>query len=216
MENFHLNNANEVPFDVICVPFVQWSSPSAYVLVKSSLPRGVLAGALRDAAYQVDKNQPISDLKTMDDRIDDSVRGAKFDLYLAAGLAATALLLVAVGIFGTVAYFVQQRTQEFGIRLALGARPERILRHAIGQALGMGLAGIALGAGTSLILGRLLKYSLYMAPGDHTGMLFGVSVYDPLTMGLCCGLLIAVLAAASLIPARRAMKVDPMVALRYE
>lgn len=216
MENFHLNNADEVPFDVICVPFVQWSSPSAYVLVKSSLPRGVLAGALRDAAYQVDKNQPISDLKTMDDRIDDSVRGAKFDLYLAASLAASALLLVAVGIFGTVAYFVQQRIQEFGIRLALGAKPERILRHAFGQALAMGITGIGIGVGVSLILGRLLRYSLYMAPGDHTGMLFGVSVYDPLTMGLACGLLIMVLLLASLIPARRAMKVDPMVALRYE
>jgi putative ABC transport system permease protein len=215
MENFHINNANEPLFDMICVPFVQWSTPSAYALVKSDLPRGALAAAIRDAAYKLDKNQPISDLKTMDDRIDDSVTNARFDMYLAAGLAFTAVILVGVGIFGTVAYFVHQRTQEFGIRLALGAKPARILQHAISQALAMGLAGLAGGIGVSLILGRLLQHTLYLGPHSF-GMLYSVSIYDPLTLSLACALLIAVLVLASLIPARRAMKVDPMVALRYE
>ena len=215
-ENTQEFGANEVPFDVIYVPFSQHASPAADIVVSSTLPRGALVGAVREAAYSLDKDQPIFDVKTMDDRISDSLRGARFNLILVACLAGVALALVSVGIFGTVAYFVERRTQEFGIRLALGATPARVLRHAVGRTLFVGAVGLLFGVTASLLLGRILQSALYLVPHEHTGMLYGVKIYDPFSMALACALLLAVLFLASLVPARRAMRVDPVVALRYE
>jgi len=206
----------EVPFDVIYVPFSQHPDPTGTVVVSANLPRGALLGAIRDAAYTLDKDQPLFDIKTVDQLIGESMRGSRFDLILVGCLAVVALALVSVGIFGTVAYFVQQRTQEFGIRLALGATPIRILRSAISRALVAGALGLLFGVGASLALGRILGSTLYLVPHEHGGMLYGVSIYDPLSMSLACILLLAVLVLASFVPARRAMRVDPMVALRYE
>jgi len=111
---------------------------------------------------------------------------------------------------------VQQRTQEFGIRLALGAMPAQILRHALGHSVAVGAIGLLFGVCSSLILGRFLRSSLYLVPHEHGGMLYGVSIYDPLSMSLACIFLLAVVVLAALTPVRRAMRVDPMVALRYE
>jgi putative ABC transport system permease protein len=215
-ENAQEFGADEMPQEDLYVPFAQHPVPAAFVLMASHVPRGALAGAIRATAYALDKDQPIFDMKTMDDRVSDSLRGARFDLFLVGALAAVAILLVSVGTFGTVAYFVQQRTQEFGIRIALGASPARILRRAIAQSLLIGFTGLSIGVAASLILGRLLRHALYLAPHEHSGMLYGVKIYDPFTLACACGLLTAVLVTASYIPARRAMRVDPMVALRYE
>jgi len=215
-ENAQEFGANEVPFDAIYVPFSQHPVAGAYVLASSELPRGTLVAAIRAAAYKLDKDQPIFDVKTMDDRVDDSLRGARFNLLLVASLAAVAIALVSVGIFGTVAYLVQGRTKEFGIRLALGATPAGILRQAVAQALRMGAAGLAIGIAAALVLARLLQHALYMVPHEHTGMLYGVSIYDPRVLAGAGALMFAVLLIASYIPARRAMRVDPMIALRHE
>ncbi|MGA2098635.1 MAG: ABC transporter permease [Candidatus Acidiferrum sp.] len=206
----------ETPFDTIYVPFSQHPDSAVNFVVSSNLPRGALVGAIRSAVHSLDKNQVLFDIKTVDQLIGDSMRGSRFNLILVACLAAVALALVSVGIFGTVAYFVQQRTQEFGIRVALGATPVRILRNAISRALFAGALGLLFGVGTSLALGRILGSSLYLVPYEHTGMLYGVSIYDPVSMAAACILLLAVLVLASFIPARRAMRVDPMAALRYE
>jgi len=215
-ENTQEFGANEIPFDVLYVPFAQNPDREATFVISSSLPRGALLGAIRDAAYSLDKDQPIFDVKTMDDRISDSLRGARFNLILVACLAAVALALVSVGIFGTVAYFVQQRTQEFAIRLALGASPSDVLRHAVGRSLATGVVGLVLGVAVSLALGRILGSALYLVPHEHTGMLYGVKIYDPFSLALASALLAAIVFAASFLPARRATRVDPMVALRYE
>lgn len=215
-ENAQEFGPDEVPFNFLFVPFAQHPVPSAFVLLASDVPRGDLARGIRATAYALDKDQPVFDMETMDDRIANSLQGARFNLFLVAALASVALILVSVGTFGTVAYFVQQRTQEFGVRLALGASPGRILCHAIAQSLAIGVTGILLGVTVSLILGRLLRHALYLAPHEHTGMLYGVNIYDPFIMSGTCTFLAAVLALASFIPARRASKVDPMVALRYE
>jgi putative ABC transport system permease protein len=208
--------AMEIPFDVIYVPFSQHPTPGANLVVAATIPRGALLGAIRDAAYALDKDQPLYDVKTVDQLIGDSLRGARFDTILVGCLAAVALALVSVGIFGTVAYFVQQRTQEFGIRLALGATPAHILRQAIGRAYNMGILGLLTGIAVALTLGRILGSALYLVPHEHTGMLYGVKIYDPLSMSVASVVLLAVLFLASFIPARRATRVDPMMALRYE
>jgi predicted permease len=215
-ENAQEFGANEIPFDVIYVPFVQHPDREATFVVSADVPRGALLGAVRDAAYALDKDQPIFDIKTMDDRIADSVRGARFNLLLVGCLASVALALVGVGIFGTVAYFVQQRTQEFGIRLALGATPAHVLRQALRRTLLTGVGGLVSGVLISLALGRILGSALYLVPHEHTGMLYGVKIYDPLSMLVACLLLLTILFLASFFPARRAALVDPIVALRYE
>lgn len=215
-ENAQEFGANEIPFDVIYVPFSQHPDREATFVVSATAPRGALLGAIRDAAYSLDKDQPIFDIKTMDERVSDSLRGARFNLILVGCLGAVAMALVSAGIFGTVAYFVHQRTQEFGIRIALGATPAHVLRQAIGRAYAMGIAGLVCGVGVALALGRILGSALYLVPHEHTGMLYGVKIYDPISMAFACILLLAVLFLASFIPARRAMRVDPMVALRYE
>ena len=133
-----------------------------------------------------------------------------------ACLAIVALALVSVGIFGTVAYFVQQRTREFGIRLALGATPAGVLRLALRRAVVMGFMGLLSGVVISLALGRILRSVLYLVPGERAGMLYGVQIYDPLSLSIACVLLFAVVAVASYIPAIRAARVDPILALRYE
>jgi len=215
-ENAQVFGANEVPFNVIYFPFSQHPAPAADIVIASSLPRGALLGAIRETAYSLDKDQPVFDVHTMDDLISSSLGGARFDLMLVACLAIVGLTLVSVGIFGTVAYFVQQRTREFGIRLALGATPAGILRHALRRSFVKGFVGLLSGVVVSLALGRVLRGVLYLVPGEHTGMLYGVKIYDPLSMSIACILLFAVLTLASYIPAVRAARVEPTVALRYE
>jgi predicted permease len=215
-ENAQVFGANEVPFEVVYLPFSQHPAPGADIVISSSLPRGALLGAIRSTTYSLDKDQPIFDVQSMDDLVSASLRGAQFDLILVACLAIVALTLVSVGIFGTVAYFVQQRTREFGIRLALGATPAGVLRLALRRAVVMGFVGLLSGVVISLALGRILRSVLYLVPGERAGMLYGVQIYDPLSLSIACVLLFAVVAVASYIPAIRAARVDPILALRYE
>jgi putative ABC transport system permease protein len=216
VENAQEFGANEIPSDDIYFPFAQSPAGKAVVSVNSDLPVASLMSSIRHAVQAIDKDQPVYGEQTMEDSVRASLKGAKTNLTLVALLAIVATMLVSIGIYGTISYFVQQRTQEFGIRLALGASPARILRHALAQTLTIGISGLLLGIGISLGLGMLLRSTLYLVPHEHTGMLYGVSVHDPLAVGAASVLIISVVLIASYIPARRAMKVDPMVALRHE
>jgi putative ABC transport system permease protein len=142
---------------------------------------------------------------TMDNLISGSVSPMRFSSVLVAIFAGLALLLAAVGIYGVMSYTVSRRTQEIGVRMALGAQLASVQRMILGQTLKLTLTGVALGLAGAFIVARFL-----------TSMLFGVGVYDPVTFVGVAGLLIGVALAASYIPARRAMRVDPIVALRYE
>jgi putative ABC transport system permease protein len=163
------------------------------------------AAALRSAVAEIDPNQPIVKIRTMEDNMAATVAQPRFRTWLIGIFAALALLLAAVGIYGVMSYSVTQRTNEIGIRVTLGAQPTDVFRTVVGEGLRYALLGVAIGVAAGLALTRLLASFLY-----------GISAYDPATFIAVAVLLIAVSAAASYFPARRATRVDPIVALRYE
>jgi putative ABC transport system permease protein len=164
-----------------------------------------LAPAIRNEVLQIDKDQPISNIRTMEQIVAATVAPQKFATWLLAVFAASAMLLAAVGIYGVMAYSVTQRTHEIGIRMALGAGRRDVLGMVVSQGMKLALVGVALGLVGAFALTRLLA-----------SLLYGVSATDPLTYGGVSLLLASVALLACLIPARKATRVDPMIALRYE
>jgi putative ABC transport system permease protein len=220
VQNTHLFGPNEVPFDFIYtsaeqIPLTAFNN-SVFAIAATDLPIGSVLGPIEHQISEVDRSIPVTHAATMDERADEALRGARGDLILIGVFAVLAVALVAVGLFGAIAYFVEQRTREFGIRLALGASPSGILLRALKQSAVLGVTGLVLGVSVSLALGRLLGSALYLVRGKHDGLLYGVSIADPFTLASACLLLAIVLVVASYLPARRAMRVDPMVALRHE
>ena len=169
-----------------------------------SNPMGVADG-VRDAVLSIDPDQPVFRVRAMSELVDESLGQRRITLILLGSFAGLALVLAAVGIYGVMAYNVTQRTHEIGIRMALGARTRDVLRLVLASGLRLTLLGVAIGAALALGLGRLLST-----------LLFGVSAKDPLTFVAVAAVLTVVALAACYIPARRAMRIDPMVALRYE
>jgi putative ABC transport system permease protein len=164
-----------------------------------------LAEAVRREVWKLDRNQPISEVATMESLVSAFTAEPRFYMYLLSTFAALALILGAMGIYGVTSYWVAQRTHEIGVRMALGAQSKDVLRMVLRQSVGMTAVGLALGIGGALALTRYL-----------TGMIYGLSAYDPAAFASVSALLAIVAVAASFIPARRATKVDPMIALRYE
>jgi putative ABC transport system permease protein len=164
-----------------------------------------LVGAVREQIREIDRDLPPFDIRPMREVLSLSLATRRFTMLLLGIFAALALALATIGIYGVIAYSVSQRTHEIGLRRALGAQSADVLRLILWQALRLAIGGIALGLGASLALTRLM-----------TGLVFGVSVTDPATFAAVAMLLSGVAFFAACIPARRAIKVDPMVALRYE
>ena len=170
--------------------------------------RGVSSGLVEEVKKQVwslDSRIPVSDVHTMDELMAVSVAQQRFNMLLLGLFAALALILAAVGIYGAMAYAVNQRRHEIGIRIALGARRSDVLRIVLGDGAKIALFGITSGIAGALVLTRLMA-----------SLLFEVKPTDPATFAGVAILLALVALAACYIPARRAMRVDPMVALRYE
>jgi predicted permease len=186
-------------------PLFQVAIPMATFVVRSQSDPAHLAGAIRDTVRTIDPTLALSDIKTLDDMVGNSLAPRRFVVTLLGIFAGMALLMAALGLYGVITYSVTQRTQEIGIRMALGAQRREVLRMVIGQ--GMQLAGIgaAIGLVASLSFNRVLK-----------NQLFQVSAFDPLTFAVTALVLIGAALLASYIPAVRATRVDPMEALRYE
>ncbi len=176
-----------------------------FVVARTSVEPTTLAAAVRRAPAEVDKSASVSDIRTMEHIVNEAVTQPRFNTFLLGLFSGVALLLSAAGIYGVTAYSVAQRTHEFGIRMALGAQVGDVLKMILRQGMVLIFVGIGIGLVASFALTRLLRT-----------LLFGVSVTDPLTFGVITVLLTVVALLACYVPARRAAKVDPLVALRYE
>ncbi len=188
--------------------WVTLNYPDASIVVRTPLGAAALIPAIKATVYQAGIDQPIYHVQTMRQIVSDSMSEQRFPMILLGAFAGLALLLAAVGIYGMISYSVTQRVQEIGIRMALGADRSDVLGLFIGRQMRLVLAGIALGAVGALILTRMLS--------SLSHLLYGVGSSDPLTFAIVSLVLIGVAALACYIPARRAVEVDPMVALRHE
>jgi len=189
----------------VYLPVLQSYESAMTLVVRTAGDPGLLFPVMQSRIRQLDANLPLFDVETMRQRIVSSMFEQGIAARLLAVFGVLALCLAAIGLYGVIAYFVTQRTHEIGVRVALGARPRHILDLVMGEGLRMSLLGIAIGLIAALGIARLLK-----------ALLVGVSASDPLTFGGIALLLVAVAVAASLIPARRAMQVEPMSAIRYQ
>ena len=179
--------------------------PSMSLAVRSSGDPLLMARPVRDAIHTVDKDMPLSNVKSMDDLLESSLGQRRLSMILLGAFSTIALLLASIGIYGVLAYSVTQRSRELGIRMALGAARGRVLRLVIGQGMALAVVGIAIGLGGAFALTRLLASQLYSITPTDPATFVGVSV-----------LLASIALAATLIPALRATRVDPVVALREE
>jgi putative ABC transport system permease protein len=184
---------------------LQWPRFMMTLVLRTSVDPLSLVSAVRQQVNDLDKDLPLYGVQTMDDILSEEVATQRFNAGALAGFAALAALLAAVGIYGVMAYAVGQRTREIGVRMAMGAQPENVLAMVLKQGLGLALIGVALGVGASLALTRLMN-----------SMLFGVKASDPVTYVAVAVGLTTVALVACWIPAQRATRVDPVIALRYE
>jgi predicted permease len=193
------------PVLIIYIPYWQRPRLSAALLLRTAMdPRGIAAG-VRVAIHQVDADVPVPEMQTLEEVMSDSVAQRRFQMMLVMLFAAAALALAGFGIYGVVSYSVARRRTEMGIRMALGARAVALQRMVLWQGIRPVLAGLAVGIAGALETGRILG-----------SLLFQVSPRDPLTIGVVALVLLAVSVLAALVPARRATRVDPMKALRFE
>jgi putative ABC transport system permease protein len=199
------NGLDSAPRPEMLVHYQQSPTPQMTFVVKTAGDPGSMLSAIKGAIREVNRNQTFSKTATMEQLVGDSLRQQRFNLLLLSSFAVLALGLAGLGIYGVMSYSTKQRTHEIGLRMALGAQSRDVLRLIVGQGLVLALTGIAIGLIASFALTRLMR-----------GLLFGISATDPLTFISISLLLTLVGLLASWIPARRATKVDPLVALRYE
>jgi len=186
-------------------PLEQAPNRSLTLVVRTRLSAGALAAAIENEVRSIDSELPLYAVRTMDEAMARTLAQRRFAMRLLGLFAAAALLLSAVGISGVIAYGVSQRTQEIGIRMALGARPADVRRMLLREGAGLAALGVALGLAGAFLLTGLMS-----------SLLYGVGPRDPVTLLLVSGVLAAVALGATDIPARRASRVDPMKALRSD
>jgi predicted permease len=196
--------ANPSRFEIY-VPYRQYVPGDMQLIVKSGVDPAALVNSIRGVVASIDKDQPISDVATMKQLVDDSVSRPRLTLILLGLFSALALVLAAIGIYGVISYAVAQRTQEIGIRLALGAQAGDVIRMILQQGAVITGAGVIVGIAAAFALTRLMA-----------SLLFAVSPADPFTFATVAIVLVFIAMIASYIPARRTLRVDPVIALRDE
>jgi putative ABC transport system permease protein len=201
-KHFQLNEAQrpQLYYAMAQNPFI-----FAVLTVRTKVEPMSLADDVRAAVWSIDKDQPVWRVRSMEMALTNNIASPKFVMTLMTGFAALALLLTALGLYGVMAYVVSQRTHEIGIRMALGAQRGDVLRLVLRQGMVLALIGVGLGLAAALAATRAMQ-----------SLLFGVTANDPMTFVAVALVLTLVALLACYVPARRATKVDPMVALRYE
>jgi putative ABC transport system permease protein len=189
----------------IYLPYLQNPSSLMNLLVRSTSDPLRLIPRVRSQVLAVDGDQPVYNIKTMENVFSQSLAEPQVITSLLATFAAVALILAAIGVYGVMSYSVVQRTHELGVRMALGAQQRHVLRMIVGQGLKLVLVGVAIGVMTAFAVTRVIS-----------NLLFGVTATDPLIFVMVPLLLVVIAMLASYFPARRALKVDPMIALRNE
>jgi putative ABC transport system permease protein len=189
----------------VYVPYPQQAPASMTMVIRTTTDPLALAASVRNQVLAVDRSLPVYEVRTMEQRLASSISSRRFNLLLLGAFALLALVLAAVGVYGVIAYLVTQRAHEIGIRMALGAQRSDVLRLLIGQGMASVVIGVLIGLAAAWALTRLM-----------TSLLFGVTPTDTATFVAVSAVLIAVALLACYLPARRATKVDPLVALRYE
>jgi putative ABC transport system permease protein len=193
------------PVATMYVPLFQLSDTVISLVVRTAVDPASMISAVSSAVHQIDPDQPLQDVMSMDDVLNDSLSQQRFSMILLATFAGLALLLATIGIYGVIAYSVSKRTHEIGVRVALGAQRTDILKLVVGEGILLVVIGIGIGIAVAIGLTHILA-----------SMLYGVHPADPMTFVGVSLILTGVALLASYIPARRATKVDPIVALRYE
>jgi putative ABC transport system permease protein len=183
----------------------QFTFNDNWLLVRTKTDAKAFVPTLRQIVWSMDRDLPLENVRTMDEILGETVADSRFNTALLSMFAAVALLLAAIGIYGVLAYTVAQRTSEIGIRMALGAQRSSVLRLVVGNGLTLAVIGVAIGAAAALVATRALQR-----------LVFGVSTTDPGVFAFVALALTAVAVTAAALPALRASRVDPIVALRSE
>jgi predicted permease len=201
-----VNSLRDAPSPMFYRPILQAGFPSRTVVIRTAGDPAALLPAIRDAVRQIDPKLPLGQLSTQMERLEGSYLLNERIFALASSLfSGLALIIATIGLFSVMSYSVARRTKEIGIRMALGAQRDRVLKSVMREALLLVAIGVMLGLAGALALTRLIRT-----------LLFGLAPHDPLTISIAVMVMIIISAAASYLPARRASRIDPMVALRYE
>jgi putative ABC transport system permease protein len=193
------------PIPFVYLPYQQANRPFGTFAVRATVPLESLIPTIRARLNEIDPSIPLQDFNTLEDRLLDSLDRPRFNAVLAASCAILAVLFVTIGLYGAISYMTSRRTLEFGVRAAIGAQPESILTLVLCQSARMAFTGVVIGAVFSIAVTRSLA-----------SLLFQVPFFDPISLGFAIVLVAAVAISASLIPAIRASRISPVMALRYE
>jgi putative ABC transport system permease protein len=201
----HAASLEAPPQPTVYVPYRQNAFPFMTFVLRTPATAGALGPSVREAIWSVDPNQPVGAIRTMDEQLSNSLSRRRFSVTLLSAFGVIAVVLAAVGLYGVLAFIVAQRKREIGVRMALGASPRDVIADVLGQGLQLAAAGVAAGIALALAATRLIS-----------SLLYGTSTTDVATFASVAALLVVVAAGASIVPALRASRVDPLVALRED
>jgi putative ABC transport system permease protein len=207
---------NEADIADVYVPIAQRLATDLELIVRGNGASESMPGALRGIAAATDPAVPVNGISTIDRRVAVALQRDRFNLAVVMGFAVVAVLIGAIGIYGAMAYAAVARAREFGVRMALGASPARLLRRALWHAARLGVAGAALGVAGAIGAAVWIGDAFYLVPGKHNGLLYHVRTTDPLALGTAAAGVIVIALLSGAIPARRLARIDPVKTLRAE